>query len=337
MNIAHVLPYGAAFPLRKHNGRYEWALRLAAAQAADGHDVTIYAGPSVPTDHNSISFKSLVQTDDRDKTTTNSRLMLQAFAASEHQLYHSHFDSLHFDLADQTARSVVATQHWFPTKDIAASVPRNTHHNVVTVPVTRYMASADKKLSIPTADYIYHGIDLELFKTSLEPRSDRLLFVGRIAPHKGVYEVVRAVQAAGATLDIVGKINPADQAYWETILPMVDGERIAYHGSQNQKQVAAFMARARGMVFFPQHEEAFGQTIIEAQACGTPVILNSVGANSELVQAGVTGVIADDPSTFQTALTIIDSLDPLNCRNFAERFDFATMVKRYYELYDTLV
>lgn len=336
MNIAHVLPYAAKFPLQKHNGRYEWALRLANAQALAGHDVTIYAGPSSDTKGSTINYVTLPEAL-ADPKSNNTALFESAFTFDEHQIFHSHLDSLHYELANKTDKPVVVTQHWFPTAEIAAVAPLNSRRNVVAVPVTHFMAKADREMGIPAADTIYHGIDLQVFPASYGPRTDRLLFVGRIAPHKGVAEVVQAVLTAGDELDIVGKINAKDQAYWDAILPYVDGVRIRYLGAKTQQEVAALMARAKAMIFLPSKLEAFGQTIIESQACGTPVILNNLGANSELVNQGVSGFVLNDGPSLSDTIKAISNLDPHDCRAFAEQFSLETMVQSYEALYRKLI
>lgn len=336
MNIAHLLPYSAVFPLKKHNGRYEWALRLANIQARNGHEVTIYAGPaSMPAD-SLVRFTTLPVS--RGATQANNAALFElAMQDGGHQILHSHFDSLHYEVADETDKPVVVTQHWFPTPKIAAAVALNTHRNVITVPVTKYMAAADRQLGIPATEVIYHGIDLTAFKPSGAARTDRLLFVGRIAPHKGVHEAVQAILAADAKLDIVGKINAKDQAYWDKILPSVDGKRVRYLGPKSQAEVAALMNEAKAMLFLPQSMEAFGQTIIEAQACGTPVILNDLGANSELVDDGVTGYLVQSEEEITAAIGNVSTLDAQTCRAFAEQFDLTAMVRSYDELYHSLL
>lgn len=336
MNIAHILPNGARFPLQKHNGRYEWVMRLATLQAQHGHVVTIYCGPDSTSNEPSVQFSSLLEYTD-SKEANNLALFQKAFHNSEHQIYHSHFDYLHYQIADATTKPVVVTQHWFPSEKIAAAVPLNTRKNVTMVPVTNYMAREDLRLGIPAAQVIYHGVDLATFRPSFEHRSDRLLFVGRITPQKGVKEAVAMALAAGANLDMVGKINNADQTYWEAILPNVDGEQICHLGSKNRKEVAALMAQAKSLVFLPQGLEAFGQTIIEAQACGTPVITNNLGAASELIQDNQTGFIIGDEAEFIHALQQCNLVDPLNCRKFAKRFDQISMMRAYDDLYQSLL
>lgn len=335
MNIAHLLPYSAQFPLTKHNGRYEWALRLAHAQIQQGHTVSIYAAPS-SQDDSSIIWHS-IEFPFKDKTTTNVALVKQALQNPEHDIYHSHFDYLHYFLADSTSKPIVATQHWFPDTKIAQASTFNTTKNVTIVPVTNYMREVDTRLNIQTETMIYHGIDLSLFQPSPDQVKGRFIFVGRICEHKGVREAVRYAKLAGVGLDIVGKINDADQPYWQNILPNVDGKQINYLGPQPQPVVAELLAQAKGFLFPGPREEAFGQVTIEAQACGTPVIISDVGASSELVRHGETGFVCRDEKDYIDAIRKIDTIDRTACRQFAMRFDVKKMIEDYDVFYRHLI
>ena len=332
MNIAHLLPYSAKFPLQKHNGRYEWALRLARLQVAAGHTVTIYAAPDCHDDDLAIKWQT-IPFDFGNKTLNNIALMKQAFDADEHQIYHSHFDHLHYFLADATTKPVIFTQHWFPNGAVAAAQRYNTKNQALAVPVTTFMATENRRLGLVSASKIYHGIDLELFSLAAQPVRDRLVFIGRIAPHKGVREIVKLAHKAGQKLDIIGKINASDRPYWDSFSQLVDGHQIRYLGALSQTEVALILAAAKAFIFISQSVEAFGQTIIESQACGTPVITNNMGAASELVHDGVTGFITSSDEAFISAINRLDTIDRQACRDFAEHFDVNRMAAQYESLY----
>jgi glycosyltransferase involved in cell wall biosynthesis len=336
MNIAHLLPYTAHFPLKKHNGRYEWALRLAEIQAGRGHDVSIYAAPGSAGGNNKILWKSMSH-DFRNKKLNNIALIKTALQDGSHDIYHSHFDYLHYFTADSSAKPIVSTQHWFPGADDAAAVGFNLKRNVSVVPPTHYMAREDKRLGIPAAETIHHGIDLGLFKPGSEPAGDRLIFVGRISPNKGALEAVNIARAAKQPLDIVGKINQTDKPYWQQIEPLVDGEQIRYLGPKTQTEVVGLFQTAKAFVFPSQAQEAFGQVTIEAQACGTPVIISDVGASRELVDHGKSGFVAKSEADYIEAINNIGKIDRGDCRRFAEQFDLRAMVESYEELYLKLI
>lgn len=334
MHIAHLLPTSAVFPLKKHNGRYEWALRLARAQVAEGHTVTIYAGVG-SSDALPIQWESIPDSSN-SKKDRNIALLTKAFLNTSHDIYHSHFDSLHYLLGDQTEKPIIVTQHWYPTAEIADAVHYNTKKNVFAVPLTDMMKKEDERLGIPATRRIYHGIDLSLFHpTGLW--SDRFLFIGRVHPSKGIAQAIHYAKVAGVPLDIIGKVNASEAVFWESLQPDIDGKNIRYLGQQPQAIVAETLAQAKALLFPSQHAEAFGQVTIEAQAAGTPVIISNIGASSELVIQGKTGFICNDDDDYIHAIKNIDSIDRRACRTHAEQFDFTTMVNSYDELYNSVI
>ncbi len=336
MNIAHLLPHTAHFPLKKHNGRYEWAIRLARHQANQGHTVTMYASPNSSDDVENIVWTSTID-NKSDKTRNNIALITKALQNHNHDIYHSHFDSLHYSLAHLTAKPIVCTQHWFPTGDIALAARSSSATNIYTIPVTRYMEQKDKQLDIKTQRMIYHGIDLSLFAPSLRPILDRFIFIGRITPTKGVWEAVQLAKETNIKLDIIGKVNDTDQAYWNTILPFIDGEQIRYFGPMPQEKLVSFLQNAKAFIFPNQHEEAFGQVIIEAEACGTPAIISNIGASVELVKHSETGFVCTSEKDFINAIKDIDTIDRDACRKFAKRFSNIRMFQQYDNLYLSLI
>lgn len=336
MNIAHLLPYSAHFPLKKHNGRYEWALRLAGLQTEAGHTVTIYSAPGSRDSNTKLRWKSS-NYDYRHKTVNNLALIATALQDTSHDIYHTHFDFLHYFIADSTTKPIVQTQHWFPTEDVAKAASFNTRGNAVAVPPTRYLAEENKKLGILSTDTIPHGIDLNLFKPTAKPIGDRLIFVGRIAPHKGVLEAVQIARTTHQDLDIVGKVKETDQAYWQRISPLIDGKHIKYLGPKTQTEVAALLREAKALIFPTQAPEAFGQVTIEAQACGTPVIINDLGASKELVDHGKSGFMVKTEAEYAEAIDQIGNIDRNYCRKFAEQFDIDTMFNSYELLYKKLI
>lgn len=336
MKIAHLVSYSVVYPLKKHNGRYEWVLRLARLQAEAGLQPVIYSNPASHIDIPGVEWRSIDGPRD-SLDETNRTLWQRAFADTDIDIFHSHFDSLHYDVAHLSPKPIVFTQHWFPNQKVADAAIRSQSANVFAVPVTNYMAQSDEKLGIPAVAPIYHGIDLELFRLSDKPHSDRLLIAGRIAPHKGVKEAVDIALATGAPLDIIGKINDKDRAYWDSFADKVDGKMVRYHGPKTQPEVAEAMQRARAFLFSGQHIEAFGQTPIEAQACGTPVIAADIGANSELIVQGQTGFLAKTAEEFVTAIGQIDTIDSAACRRQAEKFEVHRMANEYTKLYKKLL
>jgi glycosyltransferase involved in cell wall biosynthesis len=298
--------------------------------------VTIYAGPSSSASASDVQWRSSAY-DFKNPTLNNLALIKQALQEPTHDIYHSHLDFLHYFIADETIKPIIYTQHFFPGEATAEAAQYNATHNVLAVPPTTYMLDVSRQLGLATTEVIYHGIDLQQFTPATAPRSNRLLYVGRIAPHKGVSEAVQIARLANAPLDIVGKIETKDQAYWQTILPLVDGEQIRYLGPKPHSEVSALFANAKAFLFPSQTVEAFGQTTIEAQACGTPVIISDIGASNELVLDGKTGFVVKTEAEFVDAIRRVDTIDGSACRAQAERFSLNAMVAAYEALYQRLL
>lgn len=336
MKIAHLLPASAVFPLKKHNGRYEWVLRLARLQVLAGHSVTIFAGKG-STDNSKISWRSVDATG-LNRKYHNIQLITSALQDETFDIYHSHFDFLGFSLAHLTRKPVVTTQHWYPSEKIANNILAKPSKNAIAVPVTKLMKQEDSRLGIPATEHIYHGIDLGLFKPAVDvSRTNRLLYAGRISRAKGVLDAVKLASKHNLGMDIVGKINSVDQQYWEEVLPYVDGEKIKYLGQKTQAELVSLFTSAKAFVFLPTEVEAFGQTIIEAQACGTPVIINDLGASSELLRHGQTGYILGSGQDFENAIRAIERISSKDCIDWAKSFDIQAMVQAYSDLYSQLV
>lgn len=333
VKIAHILPYGAKFPLTKHNGRYEWVLRLARLQVAAGNEVIIFSGTEAWVEEPEITWRTC--TKEATKLSTNKSLFREALADQSFDIFHSHFDSLHSLMGHLTQKPIVCTQHWFPTEKIAQDATRDTPRNVIYVPVTHFMQQADLRLGIPCSEVIYHGIDLALFHPQ-NTVSDRFIFVGRISPGKGAKEAVEIAVKAGISLDIYGKINEAEQSYFNSFAHLIDGDTVTYHGAKPLDEIAEAMARAKALLFPCNATEAFGQVTVEAQACGTPVIISNVGASQELVLDGKTGFVIDEFNDYIRAINNIDSIDRTLCRRHAETYDLRVMVSRYDQLYKSL-
>ncbi len=344
MNVAHLLPYSICFPLTEHNGRYDWVLRLAEEQVKQGHRVTIYSHPKSKIKDSSITFIS-IKKDYGDKLLNNRNLLREALQNNSFEIFHSHFDYLHNQLAHETIRPIVFTQHFFTSEKILEQLKAFPAKNIWAVPPTKYQYKINKLYGIQTAEHIYHGIRLEdfPFRAQLQtepwaqPTRNRFIFVGRMVPQKGAREVVEIALASGIQLDLVGKIPSNSQSYWNSFSHHIDGKIIRYLGPQSQSEVARLMGEATGLLFPLQGIESFGQTIVEAMATGTPVIAYNVGALSELVVQGKTGFLVDTKEEFIKALTKVSTLKRKDCRKQAEQFDFYTMVQRYEKLYTSLL
>lgn len=332
MNIAHIVPYSVQFPVQTHNGRYDWVLQLAYLQIRRGHNVTIYCNPNSVIDGIQTAGIPTASNDAQENNRATFRLALE----TSHDIYHSHFDNLHYEMAHETARPIVFTQHWWPHPDTIRFAQKNPG-NVWAVPPTQYMYTFDLQEHIQTRGRIYHGVDLDFYTPSNVNKNGRLLFVGRISPEKNVGVAIEAAKKTGLGLDIIGKIADKNRAYWDTLAHQIDGDQICYLGPKTHAELIDYYTAATAVLFPSDVNEPFGLVAIEAQACGTPIIMKRGGSRAELVREGVTGFLCTTSDEFATAALHSGKLSPDDCRKFSQHFSMQTMAIKYDELYTQLV
>jgi len=181
-------------------------------------------------------------------------------------------------------------------------------------------------------DVIYHGVEVEKYPFTKD-KEDYLVYLGRIDYSKGVHIAVRVARKAGEKLIIIGPI--ADEKYFEHyIKPYVDDNNIRYIGEVDFKTKVEYLSKAKAMIYPVQYEEFFGIAMVEALACGTPVIGFRRGSVEEIVKNGVTGYAVTSEDDMITAIKNIDRIDPWECRRDAEeRFSAQAMTLKYERLY----
>lgn len=334
MRIAHVLSSAARFPLATHHARYNWAMQLALLQSAAGHDVTIYCDKESSV--KGVAIRGIEhKTDDllQDNIATF-RLALQ----DDHDIYHSHYDNLHYKLASETDRPIVFTQHWWPTEETTQLANAHSPRNVWAVPPTKHMYDIDLRHNIQTKGHIYHGIDLQTFSPSAHvSKTGRLVSASRISPEKHIEVAMQAALDANVGLDIIGKVADKNLVYWNQLQPLIDGTQIRYLGEKSHEELIEYYTSAQALLFPSDTNEPFGLVAIEAQACGTPVIMQWGGSRGELLVEGKTGFLCADRGEFARAVTESTALSSDGCVQFAQQFDIHAMATNYEQLYQKLL
>jgi glycosyltransferase involved in cell wall biosynthesis len=198
------------------------------------------------------------------------------------------------------------------------------------------ISEADRHPALRYAATIHHGIPLDDFPYDATGSED-LLFFGRIHPDKGAKEAIAAARRAGRTLDMYGIVQ--DAGYHERdVLPAHDGVSIRYHGAVGGAARTAALGRARALLHLVNFDEPFGLSVIEAMACGTPVIATRRGSMPELIDHGVTGFLVDGVDEAVAAVARIGEIDRAACRRaVAERFSVDRMADAYIRLYRSIV
>ena len=207
-------------------------------------------------------------------------------------------------------------------------------------PAIHYVAIAEwlaRRETMPHVHVVHHGIPVARYTMS-EEKDDYVAFLGRMVPCKGPHLAVEAARRAGIRLKLAGEIQPIFRSYWEEqVRPLIDGDQVEYIGEADHAMKNALLSRARALLFPIQWEEPFGLVMIEAMACGTPVLALPGGAVEEVVQDGVNGWICRD--TVEIAARIESpGIDPVTCRAFVDtHFSVDAMAARYIEVYEQAI
>ena len=251
--------------------------------------------------------------------------------AGEFDLIHNHFDFLPLSYSGLVSTPVVTTIHGFSSERILPVFQKYDRH-------VHYVAisDADRRPDLHYAATVYHGIPLEEFTLREEP-GDYLLFFGRIHPDKGAAEAIQVARRAGRRLLLAGIIQ--DQGYYDRdIAPYLDGEQVCYLGPAGPERRDALLGGAYALLHLINFDEPFGLSMVEAMACGTPVIATRRGSVSEVVLDGETGFVVDRAEDALAVLPSIGRLERARIRNHvAEHFSREQMVEGYIRVYEQVL
>jgi glycosyltransferase involved in cell wall biosynthesis len=249
-------------------------------------------------------------------------------------IIHSHLENAAgFWQASRIPQPLVITLHT-PITDIKGDYLRHFPqvHLVAVSDFQRQRLQGHPRLKV-----IPHGLDVAAYSRPF-PKEDYLLFLGRIYPEKGLHTAIAAALAAEKRLVCAGPVFPPDQAYFETeISPYLDNRRIIYVGPADFPRKLALLGKAAALLLPLEVDEAFGLVMLEAMACGTPVVAYDRGAASEVVRHGETGFIAHSFTELLEGIKAVANIDPNCCRQHAARnFSWDGMVEAYLSLYHSL-
>jgi glycosyltransferase involved in cell wall biosynthesis len=305
-----------------------------------GHDVTLFASGDSVTSANLMSCAPVaLRLDKRIKDPIPYyMLMLDRVreAAEDFDVLHFHIDQFHFPLFRPMAGRTVTTLHG--RQDLPDLVPLYVGFNDMPL----VSISNAQRRPIPTANFIatiHHGIPVDLHRANFNPRGGYLAFLGRISPEKRPDRAIRIAQALGIPLKIAAKVDRADEGYFRAeIEPLLSGSGVEFIGEINEQQKTDFLGEALALLFPVDWPEPFGLSMIEAMACGTPVLAFRCGSVPEIVEDGVTGMIVESMDEAIMALPKVIALDRRQVRRrFEERFSAARMAKDYVNVYRSLL
>jgi glycosyltransferase involved in cell wall biosynthesis len=340
MKIAQIAPLMESVPPRLYGGSERIVSYLTDELVRLGHEVTLFAsGDSVSSAHLVPCVPMALRLDDnvRDPIPYY-MLMLDRVReyAEEFDILHFHIDQFHFPLFRTMANRTVTTLHG--RQDLHDLKP--LYVGFSDMPLVS-ISNAQRK-PIPNANFagtVYHGIPSQLLKPTYRPNGDYVAFLGRISPEKRPDRAIRIARALEIPLKIAAKVDKVDEVYFrEKIVPLLNQPGVEFIGEIDERAKSDFLGNARALLFPVDWPEPFGLSMIEAMACGTPVLAFRCGSVPEIVDPGVTGVIVDAMDEAIRMLPQVLALDRRAVRQrFEHRFSVARMAKDYVHVYRTLL
>jgi len=333
MRIALVGPPFIEIPPRRYGGTELFIANLASALHARGHDVTVYGnGDSSPAGTLKWRYEHAEWPPDGSARAHLKNADHHAWALHDAAEY---ADIVHLNdvvglpFTMFTNVPTVLTIHH--PHEPALSDQYVRYPDVDYVAIARWLARVEP---MPRVHVVHHGIPVDDYTFSAA-KEDYVAFLGRMAPCKGAHLAIEAAKRAGVRLKLGGEIQPLFNDYWEQqVRPFIDGDQIEYVGAADFAAKNALLSSARALLFPIQWEEPFGLVLIEAMACGTPVLAFAGGAVEEIVRGGANGWICDDVDDMARRIHC-PAPDPAECRRFVEtRFSLDRMAGGYEDIYE---
>jgi glycosyltransferase involved in cell wall biosynthesis len=335
LRIAIVSPLQESVPPTLYGGTERIVSYLTEALVQQGHDVTLFATAEsrtaarlMPMAERGLRLDPTCQDPLAHHIVMVDRVME---VAKEFDVLHFHIDYIHFPSCRLMALPTVTTLHGrLDVPDLAQVYRRFPEMPLVSI-------SHSQRAPLDWANWaatVHHGLPATLYRYG-EGRGGYLAFLGRVSPEKGLDHAINIARRAGMPLKIAAKIEKKDAEYYEMrIKPMLDSPGVEFLGEISERDKGAFLGDAVALLFPIKWPEPFGLVLIEAMACGTPVVAFPCGAVPEILEDGVTGRLVRDEDQAVQALQEVWRLDRLDCRlRFEQRFTADRMALDYLRVY----
>ena len=339
MRIAQVAPLYESVPPKYYGGTERVVSYLTEELVRQGHEVTLFASGDSETNARLVAAcRRSLRLDKRyqGQMAPHFVMLERVFQrAGEFDIIHFHVDYLHFPLSRRKAVTHVTTLHG--RLDIPDLVP--LYQEFREMPVISI--SNGQREPLPWANWqatVYHGLPADIYRFHPEPGS-YLAFLGRISPEKRVDRAIEIAKQIGMPLKIAAKIDRVDQDYFESeIAPLLSNSLVEFVGEIDDDEKDEFLGNAYALLFPIDWPEPFGLVMIEAMACGTPVIAYRGGAVPELVEPGQTGFIVEGLEDAVEAVRRVAQLSRKRCREvFEQRFTATRMAQDYVQQFERLI
>jgi glycosyltransferase involved in cell wall biosynthesis len=340
MRIALLAPLWKAVPPVKYGGTELVVANLARGLIARGHEVTTFACGGSKVAGKLVAVGPGPLPDPVDGSTVRPSEFLTYFElgkrAGEFDIIHNHIGLHAIALAPFFSAPILTTLHGSKqAENYSLLVDFFKDHPFVSI-------SDAQRRAEPGLNYvatIQHGIDVGAFQPRLEGKGSGFVFIGMLAEYKGLDIAIETALALGVPLTVAGRVEEHYCSYLcEKFFPAIDDRLIRFVGEVDHARKAKLLSEADALLFPSRWEEPFGLVMIEALACGTPVVALGNGSVPEVLRDGVTGFVTRDQADFIRAAKNVGSLSRAVCRQEAEeRYSVAVMAQKYEEVYLSLL
>ena len=340
VKIAQIAPLIERVPPRLYGGSERIVFYLTEELVRQGHEVTLFASGDLLTSAKLVPCSErALRLDPRVRDPLpHYMVMLDKVRrrADEFDVLHFHIDYLHYPLFRAIPGRTVTTAHGRQDlPDLPVVYTAFPEYPLISI-------SDDQRRPWPYANWvrtIHHGLPVDLYAAGSAQRSSYLAFLGRICPEKRPDRAIEIAKRSGMPLKIAAKVDRVDQAYFENVIrPLLDDPGVEFIGEIAEHEKSAFLGDALGLLFPIDWPEPFGLVLIEAMACGTPVIAWDCGSVPEVIEDGLTGFIVGDMEGAVDAVSKLDGLDRAAIRvRFEQRFTAERMAKDYVAVYRSLI
>jgi glycosyltransferase involved in cell wall biosynthesis len=345
MRIALIAPLYEAVPPQAYGGTERVIAGLADGLVERGHDVTLFAAGGSRTSAHLVATAPapLRSTMSREQLIEVSpHLHLQMLAdvyrrAGEFDIVHAHTDILTLPFVRSTDVPTVITMHGRLDLDMLQHIVP-LYLDVPLVSISDAQRAPLDNFPVKWVGTCPNGLPLDPYFAAERGEGDYLAFVGRITEEKRVDWAVEVAHRAGLPLRVAAKIDPMDEAYWQsTIRPIFERHSVEFLGELDEHEKPAFYAGARALLFPIDWPEPFGLVMIESLAAGTPVIAMRRGSVPEVLEHGVSGIICESVDEMVAAVHDVERISPEACRRRARCFTSEKMTENYLEVYESVI
>lgn len=336
MKIAQIAPLYEAVPPLLYGGTERVVAHLCDALVDQGHETVLFSSADARTKAQLVAVRDqAIRLDPAPfKSDLAAHITMLAEVrdrASEFDVLHFHVDMIHFPFFEDIAARTLTTLHGrLDIKDLAPVYGRWPQFPLVSI-------SDHQREPLPDANWagtVHHGMPAELYRFSPQSKG-YLAFLGRMSPEKGPERAIAIAKQLGMPLKMAAKVDAADAAYFHaSVEPLLDDPLIEFVGEIGDSEKSAFLGGADALLFPIDWPEPFGLVMIEAMACGTPVVAWRCGSTPEIIEPGVTGFLVSSESEACRAVTLARRLErPAIRRRFELRFSAQAMARHYVDLY----